>query len=82
MEGNLQEKIEKLIATSSVSEECKQHTLRLLPMMTPVNLEKVYKALTNESSELAKIAEEEKRLKFKYQMYIDKLSELKGKEKI
>jgi len=81
MTEELRKKITDLLEKSSVSNDHKQRTLRLLPMMTEENLQKVYKALSIEVEELNKISEEEKRLKFKYQMYSDKLSELKNKEK-
>ncbi len=74
-----QKKIEELIAKSSVSQASKQRTLRLLPMMTFDNLERVYNALTSEAARMKELEQEEKRLKFKYEMYTEKLAGLKGK---
>lgn len=76
-----QKKIEELLVKSSVSQSSKQRTLRLLPMMTVDNLERVFNALTSETERMKELEQEEKRLKFKYEMYTEKLSGLKSENK-
>jgi len=70
----LSKKILALLETSTVSAHHKERTTRLLPAMDLETLTDVYHALAEEKEEKAEIDEKEKRIKFKFQMLVDKMS--------
>lgn len=72
----LQKKIVQLLKTSTVSKGHKIHITYLLDEMDMETLEKVYTSLLSENEEMAQLDEKEKRLKFKFEMMVEKISGL------
>ena len=66
-------KIRGLMKTSGMEDETKSLLDNLLDAMDLSRLKKIYKSLSKEHTRLSKISEKEKRVKFKYQVMVEKL---------
>ncbi len=79
--AELQKKIKRLLKSSTISPMHKSRTTHLLPEMDLKSLQNIYKTLSKENVSMAKLDKREKRLKFKFQMIVEKISGLGKKEK-
>lgn len=76
----LKQAIKKLLETSKISEHLKTMVNILLDVMDDTALNGIYTSLSSEKDKMDKIAEKKKRVELKYQMMVEKLSDLSTKK--
>lgn len=76
----LKQAVKKLLETSKISEHLKSMVNILLDVMDDAALNGIYTSLSSEKDKMDKIAEKKKRVELKYQMMVEKLSDLNTKK--
>jgi hypothetical protein len=76
----LKQAIKKLLETSKISDHLKNRINILLNVMDETVLNGIYTSLLAEKDKVDKIAEKKKRVELKYQMMVEKLSDMKSKQ--
>lgn len=77
---DLKQAIKKLLETSKISEHLKNIVNTLLDVMDEAVLNNIYTALLSEKEKMDKIAEKKKRVELKYQVMVEKLSDMNTKK--
>ncbi|OGJ42596.1 hypothetical protein A3B60_03115 [Candidatus Peregrinibacteria bacterium RIFCSPLOWO2_01_FULL_39_12] len=76
----LKRAIKKLLETSKISDHLKSRINILLGVMDETALNNIYTSLSTEKDKVDKIAEKKKRVELKYQVMVEKLSDMKSKQ--
>lgn len=74
---DLQQAILRFIPSSSLTDHQKSMIQIILPGMTELELGDLYKTLSTEQENMAKLGEKQKRAELKYKMMVDGLTKLK-----
>lgn len=76
---DIQNRILKLLKTSTISKHEKDMIMLLLPAMKTNVLEDVYNALLDESKKMRSLNDKIERVEFKYKVMVEKLCEMEMK---
>ena len=76
----LKRAIKKLLETSKISDHLKNRINILLNVMDETALNSIHTSLSLEKDKVDKIAEKKKRVELKYQVMVEKLSDMKSKQ--